>query len=87
MALLYYGRAAGAPVPPEETRYLDELKADVARHRPVVVAIDTTKPCYGCPPDFSLSDYFERNGFVNAALQEYERSANADRYAIYLRRR
>ena len=86
VALLYYGRAAGSPTPPEETRYLDELRADVARHRPVVVAIDTTKPCYGCPPGFSLSEYFERNGFVNAALQGYERSANADRYAIYLRR-
>jgi hypothetical protein len=98
VSLLYYGVTRepgqpfpyrgtnGIPRPAEETRFLDDLRVDIETSRPKMVLIDANARCEACPEGFALHEYFERTGFAATALAEYARSANIDRYALYLRR-
>lgn len=60
-------------MPLEESRFLGELRADVANRKPILVVIPNRPGGQGLPEWFNIAEYLESVGWMEAALLEYER--------------
>ncbi len=66
--------------------YYRHVLEDVARHHPVVIAIDTVLAFRKVPADFSMDNWLRRRGFHDSVLQDYVRQSPVMNLQVYLRR-
>jgi hypothetical protein len=95
IALVYYDpenpsarvpyRAPGA-LDPEEQRYLDEMKADIARTAPAVIFVDNSPSAPACPPGFNVLAYLRHTGFLSDAMANYAPVGTVDAAVVFVRR-
>lgn len=93
---LIYGQERGAPggdslyhsretMGLEESRFLEELGADIARVKPPMILIDAQESPQAMPEGFTFPGYFEAAGFLEREMEDYREVETAFNFLIFVR--
>jgi hypothetical protein len=72
-------------MPPEEARYLREMREDIAKLRPPVIFVHDKPSTWKCFASFNFHEYLTRTGFIAGAMRGYRRVGEVGDLAVYVR--